>query len=71
MKSGNKVKFEYLGKLKEDDGIAEITYWQSLDSDAISSAAWEMVQEYHLEQGKTLDELRLQRTVEHLQRKSY
>lgn len=71
MKSGNKVKFEFLGNLKEDDGIAEITYWQSLDSDAISLAAWEMVQEYHLEQGETLDELRLQRTVEHLQRKSY
>lgn len=46
----------------------DIQFWQSLSSEARANAVWEMVVEYWTMKGKTEDELRLQRSVENIQR---
>ena len=46
----------------------DIQFWQALSSEARANAVWEMVVDYWLMKGKTLDELRLQRSVENIQR---
>lgn len=58
------------GKISEMDKSFDIEYWQSQTSEERCSAVWEMVVSYHLRKGGSEDELRLQRTVEHFQRKS-
>lgn len=46
----------------------DIQFWQGLSSEARANAAWEMVVDYWQMKGKTEDELRLQRSVESVQR---
>lgn len=46
----------------------DIQFWQGLTSEARADAVWEMVVDHWQSKGKTLDELRLQRSVESIQR---
>ncbi|MEO8597051.1 MAG: hypothetical protein ABI759_27280 [Candidatus Solibacter sp.] len=57
------------GRLSEMDRKFDIEYWQRQGPDAILDAGWQMVVDAHLARGGTMDELRLRRTVEHIQRK--
>jgi hypothetical protein len=59
---------ERFGRLKNMDRSFDIAYWQKLGAEAIFEEAWHMVVEAHLRKGGSLDELRLQRTVESFQR---
>jgi len=47
----------------------DIQFWQGLSSEARANAVWELVVDYWTMKGKTLDELRLQRSIESVQRK--
>ncbi len=55
--------------ISEMDKSFDIEYWQRQTSGERLSAVWEMVKTYHLRKGESEHELRLQRTVEHFQRK--
>ncbi|MFN0139964.1 MAG: hypothetical protein ACKVQW_07740 [Pyrinomonadaceae bacterium] len=58
-----------LSKLGErPDREFDIQFWQRLNSEARANAVWEMVVDYWTMKGKTNDELRLQRSVENIQR---
>ncbi len=46
----------------------DIQFWQGLSSEARANAVWEMVVDYWKMKGKSEDELRLQRSVESVQR---
>lgn len=72
MKVENKINNQKMrfGKIEEMDKSFDIEYWQKQTSNERFSAVWEMVETYHLRKGGSKDELRLQRTVEHFQRKS-
>jgi hypothetical protein len=63
-------KMMRFGKISEMDKSFDIKYWQKQTSSERFSAIAEMVESYHLRKGGEKDELRLQRTVEHFQRKS-
>ena len=58
------------GKIREMDKSFDIEFWQNQTSSERFSAIFEMVESYHLRKGGDKNELRLQRTVEHFQRKS-
>jgi hypothetical protein len=58
------------GKISEMDKSFDIEFWQKQTSSEKFAAIAEMVESHHLRKGGTKDELRLQRTVEHFQRKS-
>lgn len=47
----------------------DVQFWQGLTSEARANAVWEMVVDYWTMKGKTSDELRLQRSVESIQRR--
>lgn len=58
-----------LSKLGErPDREFDIQFWQGLSSEARANTVWEMVVDYWTMKGKTEDELRLQRSVESVQR---
>lgn len=62
-----RLVMERKGKLEDLDRSFDIEFWQIQGSAAIFAAAWELVELYHTDRGKPLDELRLQRTVENFQ----
>ena len=57
-----------VGKIKDMNREFDVAFWQAQDATARLRAGWELVEFYHKMKGTT-DELRLHRTVEHLQRK--
>ena len=59
---------ERFGRLHDADRSFDVAYWQQQGDAAIFEAAWELVEFYHRAQGMDADELRLQRSVENLQR---
>ncbi len=59
---------ERKGRLEQLDRSFDIEYWQRLGPEAIFSAAWEMVVQAWEQKGRRAGELRLQRTVESVQR---
>src|SRR3979490_497450 len=63
-----RLVMERLGKLEDMDRSFDIEFWQTLGDGAIFQAAWEMVEFYYRMKGRDLNELRLQRSVEHFQR---
>ena len=69
-KPGSDFVMERLGRIDESDRSFDIEYWQRQDSNARFAAAWELVVFAHERRGGDVAELRLQRTVEHLQRQS-
>ena len=60
---------ERLGRIGDMDRSFDLAFWQAQDTTARFRAAWELVVHYNRRQGRSDDELRLQRAVEHLQRK--
>jgi hypothetical protein len=59
---------ERFGRISDADRSFDIHYWQRQGDAAIYTAAWELVELYHESQGKAPDELRLQKSLEHIQR---
>jgi hypothetical protein len=59
---------ERVGSLHDADRSFDVEYWQRQGDAAIFQAAWELAELYHLDRGMTPDELRLQRTIEHVER---
>jgi hypothetical protein len=57
-----------LGRIEEMDRSFDIEFWQRQGDAAIFRAAWELVETYCRDRGMNPDELRLQRSVETLQR---
>jgi hypothetical protein len=53
----------------EDHGEFDREFWQEAGYEARFAAMWQMVAEADLFRGKNASESRLQRTVEHLQRR--
>ena len=59
---------ERKGRIEDLDRSFDVDYWQRLGPEAIFSAAWEMVVQAWKLKGRSADELRLQRTVERVER---
>ncbi len=59
---------ERLVKIEEQNRSFDIEFWQRHTSTARFAAAWEMVEFAHKLKGRNATELRLQRTIESLQR---
>jgi len=59
---------ERLGRVDEQDRSFDIEFWQRQDSNARFSAAWELVVFAHQRKGQDESELRLQRTIESIER---
>ena len=58
-----------LSKIGErPDREFDIQFWQGLSSEARANAGWELVTDYWAMNGKSPDELRLQRSIENVQR---
>ena len=60
---------ERYGSLKDADRSFDVEFWQRQGAEAIFRVAWELAESYHLDRGMRPDELRLQRSVEHFERK--
>jgi hypothetical protein len=61
---------EGLSRIEDSDRSFDIEFWQRQDSTARFAAAWELAVFAHSRKGQNGSELRLQRTVEHLERVS-
>jgi hypothetical protein len=59
---------ERFGSIATMDRSFDIEYWQRQGDAAIFRAAWELVEDYWRDRGKDPDELRLQRSIEAIQR---
>ncbi len=59
---------ERKGRIEDLDRSFDIEYWQRLGPEAIFSAAWHMVVQAWEWKGRSADELRLQRTIERIER---
>ena len=64
-----KIKMARLISWKENDRSFDIEFWQKAGTRARFEAAWDMVVQYELMKGKTVTQLRLNRSVAHLKRK--
>lgn len=53
---------------EQPDREFDIQFWQGLSSEARANAVWDLVVTYWQMKGKDLNELRLQRSVENIQR---
>jgi hypothetical protein len=58
---------EGLTRIEDLDRSFDIEYWQRQDSAAQFEAAWELVVFAHERKGSDGSELRLQRTIEHIE----
>jgi len=65
-----KIKMARVTRLKDDDRSFDLEFWQKAGAQARFEAAWDMVVQYELMRGKKLDQLRLDRSVTALKRKS-
>lgn len=64
-----KISFARLGKLGiDDDPSQDYAIWMELGDEARFQAAWEMVLDGYKIQGKDLNKLRFQRSVENIRR---
>ena len=66
---GKRLVMERLIRDGHDDGSFDRDFWRRLGHEARFAAAWDMVAEVDLIRGKDARESRLQRSVEHLQRR--
>ena len=60
---------ERTGKLEDLDRSFDIAFWQAQNAQARFDAAWELVTHAVRVKGNDVRQLRLQRTVEHFQKK--
>ncbi len=58
---------ERKGKIEDLDRSFDIQFWQAQSDAAKFAAAWELVTTAYELKGRNLNELRLQRTIEHFQ----
>ena len=61
---------ERLIRRGQDDGSFDREFWRAAGPEGRFAAAWEMVAEAELFRGHDARESRLQRTIEHLQRRT-
>jgi hypothetical protein len=62
--------FTKIGRLgEEDEKLLDYQAWEKLGAEAKFNAAWELVQQAWILQGKSLDELRFCRSVTNIIRK--
>ncbi|MDZ7319557.1 MAG: hypothetical protein ONB11_10405 [candidate division KSB1 bacterium] len=54
--------------LKEDDRSFDRDFWQQAGAEARFAAAWQMVLDMLIIRGEDVDQLRLQRSVENIER---
>lgn len=66
--TGPDFVMEGLSQIEDLDRSFDIEYWQRQDSAARFEAAWELVVFAHERKGGDGSELRLQRTIEYLER---
>ena len=66
--SGDGFVMDHLGRLEDMDRSFDVEFWQRQVSAAIFRAAWEPVEFYARHRGIPPHELRLQRSVEWIQR---
>lgn len=59
---------ERKGKIEDLDRSFDLQFWQTQSDAAKFAAAWELVVTAYQIKGKDLNELRLQRSIEHFQR---
>lgn len=59
---------EKTGKIEEMDRSFDLQFWQSQSDTQRFAAAWELVVQAYIIQGKDVSQLRLQRTVENFGR---
>ncbi len=59
---------EGLSRVDQQDRAFDIEFWQRQDSNARFAAAWDLVVFAHQRKGRDESELRLQRSVESLER---
>lgn len=59
---------ERTGKIEELDRSFDLKFWQAQNDVDRFAAAWELVVHSYIIKGKDVSKLRLQRTVEHIQR---
>ena len=64
-----KVELLYKGPMKNVGRRVDIEFWQRQGPQAIFEAAWEMVGDAWEIKGRDQNEIRLQRTVVHIQRR--
>ncbi|HEY7546693.1 MAG TPA: hypothetical protein VID27_17510, partial [Blastocatellia bacterium] len=69
-RDGSDFVMEGLSRIEDLDRSFDIEYWQRQDSAARFEAAWELVVFAHERKGGDSSELRLQRTVEHIERRA-
>ena len=60
---------ERFGSLRDTDRSFDIEFWQRQGDEAIFRAAWELAVQYHRDQGMSDHELRLDKSLEHFERK--
>lgn len=60
---------EWYGRLEDAELFPDLKYWQAQDDKTKFNAVWEMVLEAHLIKGEDLRESRLQRFIEHFERR--
>jgi hypothetical protein len=66
----NRTKFtERTGKLQDLDRFFDLAFWQTQEAKARFDATWELIVHAQRVKGKDVRQLRLQRTVEHFQKK--
>jgi len=65
----NPLVMERLGLLSETNREFDVAFWQAQDAAARFAAAWEQIEFYHELKGLPKDELRLQRSIEVIQRR--
>ncbi len=61
---------EKIGRIEDLDRSFDLQFWQAQTDTQRFAAAWELVEQAYAIKGRDVRQLRLQRTVEHLQRQS-
>ncbi len=57
-----------LSHLKDHDRSFDLEFWQQAGAEAIFAAAWQMVLDMLLMRGENVDQFRLQRSIENIER---
>jgi len=67
MKKKRNIKARLIN-IKESDRSFDLEFWQEAGTQAIFTAAWQMVKDMYIIRGKDESELRFQRSVENIKR---
>jgi len=65
-----RIVVEHLVRRDQDSGEFNRAFWRKAGPEGRFSASWEMVAEAELFRGKNAGESRLQRSVQHVQRRA-